>query len=505
MLCLLILLTVATLFAKSIEIISFNDFHGALKEDTYFKGKNVGMAKFVTAIKKLEKTYRYHTVLVAGGDNYQGSAMSILTKGKPVSEMFKELHVAASAVGNHEFDWGIKYFKIWGHDGDFPFLAANIINKKTRKSVTWAKPYFIVEKDGVKIAFIGLATIETPFTTAKKNIENLTFTDPVKATRHWIDFLKAGKAKEGKPDVIIALTHIPSFQNKPYSKITGPEINVLCRETKGLDAVISAHSHKIVCGYINHIPVIQAGSHGQDLGVLKITLNKNCKLEKITPFVLRIYKEKNRLKEDKKASEIYKKYLKKIKHIDKVIGKARTNLFNNFNNGITSLSAWATKTMVEQTGAQVAVINSTALRGGIRAGNIALLHMYNVMPFENTIVTMKVSGKDLKRIVGHRLPGLGQFYGLEVHYDSKISRGNKIVSMSLLNGKPVEMNKYYTLASLDFLYNGGSHYDFSGAKDVKFTGITLRDMLIKDIKDKKIISPPNTSYLIDIASQQKAA
>ena len=182
--CLFTLFITTSFFAKTIEVISFNDFHGAMKEDTSTYGKNIGMAKLVTAIKDLEKTYKGHFILVAGGDNYQGSAMSILTKGKPVSEMFKELHVTASAVGNHEFDWGIKYLTQWEKDGGFPFLAANIINKKTHKPVKWAKPYLIVNKDGVKIAFIGLATIATPFTTAKKNIKSLKFIDSAKAAQN---------------------------------------------------------------------------------------------------------------------------------------------------------------------------------------------------------------------------------------------------------------------------------------------------------------------------------
>ena len=113
--------------------------------------------------------------------------------------------------------------------------------------------------------------------------------------------------------------------------------------------------------------------------------------------------------------------------------------------------------------------------------------MYGLMPFDNAVVTMELSGKNLKKIIGHGLPGAGQFYGLKVYYDSKISRGNKILSMSLLSGKPIETNKYYSVATLDFTYNGGCHYNFSGAKDVKFTNITLRDMLIKDNQRKKII------------------
>ena len=497
-----------TLFlsAKDLEIISFNDFHGRLIEETFASGKDVGMEKFVSAIKDQIKSVNGNAILVAGGDNYQGSAITVLTKGAPVSDIMKELGVAASAVGNHEFDWGIDSFKKWQQDGNFPFLAANIINKKTAKPVTWAKPYLIIEKNGVKVAFIGLATVETPYVTAKKNIENLEFTDGVKAAQKWIDFLKNGKAKEGNPDVIIALTHIPSYQEKPGDKITGDEINELCKKTKGLNAVISAHSHKIVCGYIDSVAVVQAYSNGRSLGILNIELNDNNKLEKITPSILQIFKDKANIKKDAEASKILKKYMEEMKKIDVPIGKAEGNLTKNENGGsISEIGAWVTKAMTEQTGTQIAITNSGGLRTGLNKGDIKITDMYGLMPFDNQIMTMKLSGKDLKRVIEHSIDGTGEFYGLIVHYDSSKPKGNQVVSMDLLNGKPIEMDNYYTVSTLDFAYNGGDKFDFKGAKDIKDTEETLRDLLIKEVKEEKQIQPVKLDYLINVAEQKKAA
>jgi 2',3'-cyclic-nucleotide 2'-phosphodiesterase (5'-nucleotidase family) len=502
----LILFITVSLFAKTIEVISFNDFHGRLEEDASPRGKDVGMEKFVTAVKNEVKECSGNAILVSAGDSYQGSAITVLTKGAPVSDMMKEIHVAASAVGNHEFDWGIDSFNKWEKDGDFPFLAANIINKKTNKPVKWAKPYLIIKKDGVKVAFIGLATIETPFVTAKKNIKTIDFIDSVKATQQWIDFLNAGKDETGKPDVIIALTHIASYQDKPGAKITGKEINDLCSKTKGLNAVISGHSHKIVCGYINNIAVVQAYSNGRALGILKIDLSDNNKLEKIIPSVMAIYKNKDKLQKDKEATKIYSKYLEQMKKLDKPVGKTTGDLLKNESGDhISGIGAWVTKAMAEQTDSQIAVVNSGGLRTGLKAGNITVTDMYGLMPFDNTILTMELSGRDLKRVMEHSLNGTGEFYGLKVHYDSNAPIGEQIVSMTLLNGKPIEMNKDYTVVTLDFAFDGGDKFDFSGAKNVKKSDETLRDLLIKEIKEKKTIHPVKTDYLINVADQQKAA
>src|SRR3712207_8371142 len=82
-----------------------------------------------------------NTIIVSGGDNYQGTAMSNLTYGAPVSAMMKAMNVTASAVGNHEFDWGVTLMNKWQKDGGFNFLAANIYDSKTNTPVSWSKPY----------------------------------------------------------------------------------------------------------------------------------------------------------------------------------------------------------------------------------------------------------------------------------------------------------------------------------------------------------------------------
>src|SRR3712207_4843728 len=110
---------------KVVDVLMFNDFHGNLAEDVREKGKNIGMAKMVGYVKEAIRK-NPNTIVVSGGDNYQGTAMSNLTYGAPVSAMMKAMNVVASSVGNHEFDWGVSHMEKWQKDGGFDFLAANI-------------------------------------------------------------------------------------------------------------------------------------------------------------------------------------------------------------------------------------------------------------------------------------------------------------------------------------------------------------------------------------------
>lgn len=94
------------------------------------KDKNLGAAKLATVIFDAKKA-NPNTLLVAGGDLYQGSALSSITKGAVVNEYLAYLGLLSSAIGNHEFDWGPNNFNAWSKDGKFTFLAANIIDKRT--------------------------------------------------------------------------------------------------------------------------------------------------------------------------------------------------------------------------------------------------------------------------------------------------------------------------------------------------------------------------------------
>ena len=463
------LLVFSMAFGKTVQIISFNDFHGAVAPN----GSNPGMAKFVTAVKQQAEKYPESTVIVSAGDNYQGTALSVLTYGAPVNEMLKELKITASAVGNHEFDWGINEIKKWSKDGDFPFIAANIVNRKTGKTVSWAKPYVIANINGTKVAFIGLTTLESAFKTKKENVQNLTFLNPAKALQKWIDYLKAGKAPEGKPDAIIAVCHIASYQDSG-STITGESLQEMCKNVKGIDAIITGHSHELVCGKLNNIPVIQAYKYGRSLGILDLEFNEENSLVKVTPHTYSVTKNIADLKDDPEAEAIFTKYNNMLKKIDKTIAVAEDKLeHDNHYKGVSPLGALVCKIMADSTDSQIGITNGGGLRCNLKKGNITVSNIYELMPFDNYVVTCDLTGKQLKEIIEHGLfnpdpdTGDAQFYGIKVYYNSKAPYNNRIESMTLLDGTPVEMNKTYKVAATDFIVNGGDQYDFKGAANEK--------------------------------------
>ena len=477
--------------SNEINILTFNDFHGAVTQSSA-TDKNSGIAKFAGEINKV-KAENPNTIVVSGGDNFQGSAISNLTYGAPVNDMMKSVGVVASAVGNHEFDWGTDKIAKWSKEGGYKFLASNIYDKKTGKPVTWAEPYMIVEKGGVKIGFVGIATPETAFKTKPENVKNLQFKDPVASAKEW-----AKVAKDKGADVVIALTHLGSFQDKD-GKITG-EATDLCG-VKNIDAVISAHTHQEVSGVVNGIPVVQAYNVGRTLGKLTIKMDANGKITGIVPSIDNLYKRPTTLVEDATVKAIADKYTKELLPIlSEVIGKTDKELpHDRFVSGTSLLGQWTTDVMRKKAGTQIGITNGGGLRVPVAAGNITMGNMYEVMPFDNTLVKMELKGKDLKRVIengiGNKDIGWVQVGGVKVYYNEKAEFGKRITSMVLENGTPVEMSKTYTVVTNDFMFTGGDKFDFTGAIKPVDTMIPIRDALVSELKNVKSISVKNKNNL----------
>lgn len=487
--------------SETIEIFTFNDFHGALSEDVR-EGRSAGMAKMITAARQLREEHP-NILFLSGGDNYQGSVTSNLLYGAPVSQMMKEMGVLASSVGNHEFDWGHEWIAKWAEEGDLTFLASNIYDDATGEPVEWAKPYMITEVAGVKIGLIGLAHEDTATLTKAEYVKGFSFKDAVESAQIWVDFLRAGKAEEGTPDVIIALTHIDSAQNRDTKAITGGVVR-LAEEVEGLDAIISGHSHQEVAGYVNGVAIVQAHSAGRMLGRLTLKL-ENGKVTEVVPSMDYLGVRKIDITADEDAVALFEAAEAETLPIKSVvIGEAE----GTFAHGreipnVSPLGRWVTEVMRKRTGVQVAIQNGGGLRTVIEEGTITMGDLYAVMPFDNQLVTMELPGADLWKAIDHGILnpdiGDGQFSGLVVVYDESKEFHHRVVSITLEDGTPLDLEAYYTVVVNDFMATGGDKYNFSNARNVVDTFIPVRDVLVDYIKEVGTITARPVDYLFEVS------
>ncbi|MFH5836801.1 5'-nucleotidase C-terminal domain-containing protein [Proteiniclasticum sp. C24MP] len=485
----------------SMDYYAINDFHGNV--DSSGSSKNPGLARIQTFLRE-RIAENAHTYFLSAGDHFQGTAISNLTHGEVVNEILKEMNLLASAVGNHEFDWGSDLIPTWAKDGEYLFLASNIEVEEDKKPEGWddyVVPYMvqehIVNGTEVKIGFIGIATPETKFKTAAENVVGYTFTDPAEATNKWAKVLK----EQENVDAIIALTHLGSFQK---DGVVSGEIVEYANEVEGIDAIFTGHTHQVVNGRVNDIAIVQGGYNGRNLSQITLDFEVNdtvVTLLAATGNVINMTELIPELEEDAVVKTIVDKYYEELAPIlDEVLGTLTNDLPHDTDTmQVTPMGQFIAKSLAEIGGTQIAIINGGGIRRGFDKGDITMGLMYELLPFDNTLVTLKVTGAELKKLIEHGLHPEdfrpGQFYGIEVWYDDEAEAGNRISTIRLLDGTLVKDDETYTVSTLDFLLTGGDNYDYSKATDVVDTYIPVRDVIAEMIREKEVISHVYVEHL----------
>lgn len=465
---------------KRVELVSFNDLHGNVQES----GKNVGIAKLASAIKErtsLNGFSNYEAIPLAAGDLYQGTAISNLTKGAPVNEFLKDIKIPASSVGNHEFDWGKDLIPKWAEEGNFDFLAANIIDKKTGKPVEWAKPYKIIDVDGVKIGLIGVTTPETAYKTTPANVADLTFQDPSISVQKYADKLR----QEDKVNAVVVLSHLGATTDK-NGKTSGEAVD-LANKIKNVDAIIAAHDHQFTNAEVNGVKIIEAGYNGRALSLLTFDFDNTGELVSLKAKLDLLYERSSSIVPDETSKEIVKKYEEKLKPIlNEKVADLDKDLSHDRNEGLTPLGIVVSETMRKISGVDIAITNGGGIRAPLSKGVLTMGDLYTILPFDNTLVTMELKGSDIKAAIEHGIMpenfGWGQFSGIKVWYDKDAEAGKRITSIRLADGTPLDMDKYYTVAVNDFMATGGDGYNFTNAKNMKDTMLVMRDEIIREWK-----------------------
>ena len=472
--------------SKYVSIFAVNDFHGSVEED--LAGKNPGMAKLNEVLTELKGAYP-ESIFVSAGDNYQGSALSNLSQGKIVSDFFKKAGLVTSTIGNHEFDWGDELFPVWEKDGGFTFLACNLVDKRTGKIPDWCKEYELYNIGGHTICIIGAATVDTLYTAAKKRVENFEFLDPAKCIRKVLRRVQATY----KPDAVVVLSHIGTHENRlykgsPVSADNRTEIEDVCK-IKGVDAVITGHSHEYINGTLNGKPVVQAINYGRAISVIRLKFGENG-LREAKGSVIEVYKEKDAITEDPDMLSIIADYRSQYgEQLGETICTVEAELSHEENvPNVTPLGFVIASAMKAAYKTDFAVTNGGGLRKTVNAGTLTVNDMWELIPFDNTGVVIKVKGKDLKKIVDHGINSVGfragQFAGGVVYYTTRMPEGYRVQKIVLDSGEEVDDEKTYTCVVNDFMADGGDKYDVIAqtALEVDNTYIPFRDAVIDELK-----------------------
>lgn len=463
----------------SLQILSVNDFHGALTEN----GKNPGAAALVGYLQSAKANNPGGTLILSAGDMFQGTADSNLLYGKTVVEVMNAAGFDAMTLGNHEFDWGLTVLKERIQQAAFPVVCANLWDKQSGKPVSFVKPYAIVKKNGLHIAIIGLATPETAYQSNPALVAPFRFADPVQTVKQLLPELK-----QKNIDVIIVLSHLASFMDEHTQQISG-DAAILAEKAPGIHAIISGHSHQKVMGMVNGIPVVQAQYSGRAVGKIDLVYQRSSqKVVMASSSVVPLpYKDIVPAPTVQAIVEQAQKEIAPVKN--QVLGRTIHELAHDrMAKYQTILGQWSTDVLRQQAKTDIAFQNAGGLRVPVQAGVITMGQLYEVMPFDNTLYTLELTGSQIRELLeqGLRNPRIGmlQFSGLQVTID-----GPRIVEITLTDGRPLADTQYYSIATNDFLASGGDEFTLfkTGSKQLN-TYLPVRDILANAIKQNGAIN-----------------
>ncbi|MDQ8154609.1 MAG: 5'-nucleotidase C-terminal domain-containing protein, partial [Gemmatimonadota bacterium] len=255
----------------TLRVISINDFHGALEpRPDGTQGNRGGAAHVARAIRNAQQECAPScvTVLLDGGDMFQGTAASNLAYGRPVAQFYNAMGFAAGALGNHEFDWGQDSLRARLRELRHAVLAANVTYADGRP-VPWLRADTIVVRNGVKIGIVGVASPLTPRTTKASNVADLRFAPGAPVVDARARALRARGAT-----IVLVAAHDGAFCNGRGDALTctGDVVQLAQGITEKVDAIVSGHTHSMLNTVVNGIPVVQARSGGRAIAVVDLPL-----------------------------------------------------------------------------------------------------------------------------------------------------------------------------------------------------------------------------------------
>jgi 5'-nucleotidase len=483
-----------------VQLLTFNDFHGNLEPvSTNLPGcPTAGGAAYLGAYLDLyEQQNPDGTIRVHAGDSVGGSPLiSSYFHDEPTIEAMNLMELDVGTLGNHEFDEGAQEmlrlinggqrsdggeFKT-GPDGepintsdpdfagaDFPYISANVVYAETGELVL--DPYTIVERDGVKIGFIGVTTPETEQIVVPDAVAPFDFLD----ISDTVDRYTAELQEQGV-ETIVVLAHSGAGQTGS-NKATGEIITETRQMNDEVDVVVAGHSHSRLNAKVDGKLVVQAYSYGTAFADVDLVINRETgDVVKSSAEIVRTCT--NGIEPDPELAALVAEYQAAIEPIaSRVVGTAAEPITRDTTaageSALGDLIADAQRTFA---GADFAFMNPGGIRENIAAGEVTYAELFAVQPFDNGLVTMDLTGEQVYRLLEQQFRADGgstilQVSGLEYTYNPANPVGSKVTSVILPDGSTLDPNATYTVAVNGFLATGGDGFTvFEEGQNVQTVG-----------------------------------
>ena len=454
--------------AAELVIFHTNDMHSRI-QSTDDSGQSIGLAE-ITAAVRATKAKNSATFWFDAGDTLHGMPMITISNGENLIPLLNEAGIDAMTAGNHDFNYGSAQLEKLAKQLKFPLLDANVVSKSDGKTIF--KPYKIFKVNGIKVGVFGLSTPETAYKTNPNNVKTIEFLNPVEVSKEMIKKLRP------KCDVLIAVMHMGLDASSEFTS------ERIARETKGIDLIVDGHSHTALAEgiKIGDTLIVQTGNYEHYLGRATIEVENHKIVSKkaelldaddvkaIAPMpdkkILTALDELN-IQAEKLLDEV-------VAHSDKELSSYRPLVRRNeseLGNLTADAYRWATKS-------DIAVINGGGIREDLPKGDVKKRDIIAILPFGNTLRVAEIKGATIRAMLEHSVEyypatfgGFLNVSGMTFSYDPSQPAKQRVEEISI-GGEPLDEDKIYTIAVVDFLTAGGDDYTMlAGLKIIGEYGI----------------------------------
>ena len=404
--------------------------------------------------------------------------ISNLQFGRPVIEQMNALGYTAMSIGNHDFDWSADTLEARVRGMKFAALGANLVERKSGRMPRWVRADTLVTRHGVRLAILGLCYPLTPTVTLPRNVKHLRFDDDSATAARLVPGLRK------LSDIVVVVGHTPAESDSTRAALSG-NLPRLARGVPGVAAWFGGHSHDLVADRIGGAPVMIPGSHGEYVAVCDLVVDplKHRVIESSSRLV-RTYADEVTPDSTMQARvERWNSAIAPIaaQHVGRNLRTLRRGRGENLVGNLVS------DAMRAAAGADIALQNSGGLRADLPEGEITRGQVYEVMPFDNVVFVIDLTGAEVRLALeqGLRRGRVTQVSGVRYSYDPDRPPLQRIVQLLDAKGASLDSTKVYRVATNDFMATGGDDYDvLAGGRHREYTGIAVRDALEKFIADK---------------------
>jgi 2',3'-cyclic-nucleotide 2'-phosphodiesterase / 3'-nucleotidase len=541
-----------------VVILGTTDMHGRVFPIDYYTNKydNVGIAKVATLVKEARKNDP-DLLLVDSGDTIQGTPLEYFHNKKnntppdPMMLAMNALHYDSMTVGNHEYNFGLKILNKARREAKFPFLSANSYDKGTDHP--HYTPYIVKEVQGVRIGVLGLTTPGIPNWENVPNYEGLEFHETISEAKKWVPILR----EKEKVDVVVITMHMgieEDLRTGTPNPAQVPNENAaiaIARQVPGIDVILMGHTHRDVpslvvkgpqqCSpnpgdvgptiqtcYSNDVLLTQANRWASHVARVDLYLEKP-KGEAIAPYVhwqvvaksARTIPVTEKTEIDPEIAELGKPYDKETQDwLGRAIGESSEDLTardGRFKD--TAIIDLIQRVQMEAGKADVSMAAAFNLSARIPKGQVTVRDIAGLYEYENTLVTIELTGQQLKdalehsaryfreyqpgktldELVDQRIPGYNFDIAEGVTYEIDLRKpfGQRIQNLKF-KGQTLSPAQKLRVVTNNYRVNGGGGFTmYKDAPVIYRSSEEVRELIIDWVeRNKNIPTEANNNWRI---------